>query len=662
MLDGISRAGEYVDAISNLLPLRRSDKLRLLNCVDLRERVDLLLRLFHNMIQQQRQRTLVGGSRNMVVSRPSPITQSSSAAVSDELKELKERIEKTHMSDNVRKVVEGEVKRIMRMSASHVEYSVSLNYLDWILCMPWPSSPSHNNNNNNNNNNNSDQKSQATDIDIDAARARLEADHFGIHTVKQRIIEHLSVLKLRNQDITAPIICLVGPPGVGKTSLGRSISQAMNRKFWRVSLGGVRDVADIKGHRRTYVASMPGLIIQALKSVKSDRAVILLDEIDKVGRDGVRGDPASALLEVLDPEQNSSFTDHYLNVPFDLSKIVFIATANSLETISRPLLDRMEVVRLDGYTIAEKSHIASRFILKKQMHKHGIEDGNLSVSHGVMEDIVDGYTREPGVRSLERHIAKLCRHVAMQLAALPESERKNFRFSLTKDNLTSVLGHAKFSSDSSDAIIRPGIVCGLSYTASGTGSILYIETAYYRGTGKLHLTGKLGDVIKESVMTVMSWIRAHQPHLDIDKSLDLNGVDVHVHFPAGAVAKDGPSAGIAILTALVSLFSGPVCRSDTAMTGEFTLTGKVLPVGGIKEKVMAAHRAGIRRVILPFKNRFDVVQDVPEDVKRDMEFISVTTAEDVLRHVFVQPSDERAKIPQDLSAEKPISVDSFSKL
>jgi ATP-dependent Lon protease len=462
--------------------------------------------------------------------------------------------------------------------------------------------------------------------------------------VKTRILQYMAVRKLR-KDLKGPILCLVGPPGVGKTSLGKSVAKATGRRFHRIALGGARDVAEIKGHRRTYVGALPGLIVQGLKTVGVNNPVFLLDEIDKLGSDPLRGDPSSALLEVLDPEQNNSFQDHYLGIPFDLSRVLFIATANSLETIPAPLRDRMEIIRLAGYTSDEKMFIAQNYLVPKQLVEHGLTGEDLKLQDEILIQVTNDYTAEAGVRSLERQIAALCRSVAMQV--LDERERNLERQvprSITAADVENILGPPKIIRDLAERTTKPGIITGLSYSSIGAGSILFIEVACYPGDGQLCLTGSLGDVIRESSQIALSWVRSHAHQLQISPAmmmmtsnvdrqvaLPFNKINVHVHFPAGAVSKDGPSAGIAICTALVSFLTGTPCQPLVAMTGELTLRGNVLPIGGVKEKVLAAHRAGIKRIILPDQNHKDVIADVPESVKREIEFVYCKRIDQVLR-------------------------------
>lgn len=622
----------------------------------------------------------------------------------DTLAELEKRLLAAHLPDSAAKVVKKELKRARRLNPMLPEHSVLISYLEWMADLPWSSSSRERR-------------------ELSAAREQLDADHFGLDKVKKRVLEFLSVRQL-NPAAPGPILCLVGPPGVGKTSLGRSIAAALGRKFCRLALGGVRDEAEIRGHRRTYIGALPGKIIQTLKRVGTNNPVILLDEVDKLGND-FRGDPSAALLEVLDPEQNNSFTDHYIGVPFDLSRVMFIATANELEPISPPLLDRMEVIRLPGYTAREKRHIASRHLLPKQFEAHSLTPRHLSIPNETIEDIIERYTSEAGVRSLEKQLAAVCRHTAVQLAewrhpkpfipaptfdgpkprytyregpegvgyyvdsdfflgdvsddcfdgdpaiiaeedegdeagsgaaasrpdaaeqlsgaegaggaggAADDADPRDADFKqivVKPDMLRDILGVERYDHETADrGIDGPGIATGMAWTSAG-GELLFVEASRMAGTGRLVLTGQLGDVMKESAKTALSWIRSHALDLGLEPNPIAN-FDIHVHFPAGAVPKDGPSAGVAVTSALISMLTGRVVRADTAMTGEVTLRGAVMPVGGIKEKVLGAHRGGIRRVILPLKNSKDV-DDVPSEVRRDMEIILVDSIDNLLELVF----------------------------
>ncbi|CAO3690490.1 unnamed protein product [Rhizopus microsporus] len=543
----------------------------------------------------------------------------------DDIELLGRRLEEAELPEEAAIVAQRELKRLKKLQPASSEYSVARNYLELLADLPWS------------------KKTQDT-IDIKKSKQKLEEDHFGLDHVKKRIIEYLSVIKIKG-DLKAPIICFVGPPGVGKTSLGKSIAASMSREFHRISLGGVRDEADIRGHRRTYVGAMPGLIVQGLRKCKVNNPLFLLDEIDKLVHSTHYGDPAAALLEVLDPEQNNSFSDHYLNVPFDLSNVLFIATANSLDTIPEPLLDRMEVITLNGYTFEEKLHIAKSHLLPKQITLHGLQPGQVKMSDEVLLKIAENYTRESGVRSLERMIASVVRAKCVELADLRESNKENeYKPVVTLTNVEEILGMAYYEKEVAEREALPGVVTGLAYSGSGNGGILFVESTKMPGHGDLGLTGSLGDVIKESARIALTWVKAHAYELKIVPTKETNLVenyDIHIHVPGGAIPKDGPSAGVTLVTSLVSLFSGYHVPTTTAMTGEISLRGQVLPVGGIKEKVVSAHRAGIRKIILPLRNRKDVEQDVPEKVKEDIEFIYAKNIWDVLEAALVMSNSEK---------------------
>jgi len=512
-----------------------------------------------------------------------------------ETDELKERVAKAKMPKEAEAVALKEVDRLAMMHPSAAEYTVSRTYLDWLIELPWSNST-------------------ADRLDIKRAQQFLDEDHYGLAKVKDRIVEYLAVQQLK-KDLKGPILCLVGPPGVGKTSLGRSIARSLGRKFVRMSLGGIRDEAEIRGHRRTYVGALPGRIIQGMRKSGSHNPVFMLDELDKVGMD-FRGDPTSALLEVLDPEQNFSFSDHYLEVAFDLSKTMFIATANILDTIPQPLLDRMEVLRLPGYTEEEKLHIARRHLLPRVLNNHGLKKTQVVFTDEALNTIINEYTREAGVRNLEREMSAVLRKIAK---ARVSGDKK--RVTVTIDLVRSYLGPRQVFLESRDRIDRPGVATGLAWTPVG-GDILFIESTLMRGRGGLSLTGQLGDVMKESAHAALSWIRTHGAELGIKPDVFAKS-DLHVHVPQGAIPKDGPSAGVAMVTALTSLLTGKLVRDDVAMTGEITLTGKVLPVGGIKEKVLAAKRAGMTEVILPERNRGDL-EDLTEEARASLKFRFVT--------------------------------------
>ena len=519
----------------------------------------------------------------------------------EEAKDLRGRIKKAEMPKEVEEEAFKELNRLAKMHPSSAEYTVSRTYLEWLVDLPWVIFTADN-------------------TDLKNVREVLDEDHYDLEKVKKRIIEYLAVRKLK-PDKKGPILCFAGPPGVGKTSLGKSIARSLGRKFIRISLGGVRDEAEIRGHRRTYVGALPGRVIQGIKRSGSKNPVFMLDEIDKLGSD-FRGDPSSALLEVLDPEQNFSFSDHYLNVPYDLSRVMFIATANVLESIPRVLLDRMEVLDLPGYTEEEKVMIAKKHIIPKQIEEHGLNNDNVNFTDDALKAITRDYTREAGLRNLEREIATICRGVATGVA-----EGKLEKIEISTDKLHKYLGPKKFFSEIAERLSRPGIATGLAWTSAG-GDIIFIEASKMSGKGNLTLTGQLGDVMKESAQAALTYVRSSAKELNIPESF-YEKTDIHIHVPAGAIPKDGPSAGITIFAALVSLLTNKRVRSDIAMTGEITLRGMVLQVGGIKEKVLAARRAGIKRIILPKNNEKDL-EEIPEEIKKDMEFNFISKMDDMV--------------------------------
>ncbi len=533
----------------------------------------------------------------------------------NEVRELKEKLGKADLPPEARKVAEAEIDRLARIAPGSAEYTVARTYIDWLIILPW---------------------SRATRDTLDLRRARriLDADHYGLTKVKERILEHLAVLKLKS-DLKGSILCFLGPPGVGKTSLGRSIARAMGRNFVRVSLGGVRDEAEIRGHRRTYVGALPGRILQGMKRAESRNPVFILDEIDKLGTD-FRGDPSSALLEVLDPEQNESFSDHYLDLPFDLSRVLFITTANAPDTIPGPLLDRMEILEIPGYSEEEKQVIARRHLIPKQLAAHGLAGRRIRLDDPAVARVVSEYTREAGLRNLERELATVLRKIARRVA---EGRARTAR--VRARDVESYLGPPAFDPEHAGRARETGVAVGLAWTRTG-GDILFLETIRMPGSKGLMLTGSLGDVMKESAHAALSWIRSHARSLGISEEVFAKS-DIHVHVPAGAIPKDGPSAGVAITSALVSLLTDRPLRPLTAMTGEITLRGKVLPIGGVKEKVLAARRAGIRTVLLPARNEKDL-EDLPRHVRRDLRFEFIHTIQDVLRLVF-EPVSARGTYP-----------------
>ena len=526
-----------------------------------------------------------------------------------EVAHLKKRIDEADLPEHVRKEIEREIARLAKVPPSSPDHQVLRTYLELVLELPW-------------------NKASEEHMDLSKVRQVLDEDHYGIKEVKERIVEHLAVLKL-NPSAKAPILCLVGPPGVGKTSLGQSIARAMGRRFERFSLGGVHDEAELRGHRRTYVGALPGRIIQAMRRAGVKNPVLMLDEVDKMGRD-FRGDPAAALLEILDPAQNHTFRDHYLDLPFDLSKVFFITTANTLDTISQPLLDRMEIIRVQGYSEREKAEIARRYLWPRRLKEAGLEDQHVDLPDDVLDHIISRYTREAGVRQLEQMLGRLTRKVALTVAERPEGQERQ-TIKIEKADLPEWLGAERFMPEEARKNIPVGVATGLAWTPTG-GDVLYIETTLLPGSHEVSLTGQLGEVMQESARAARSYLWSHAESMGLDISrFKRNGV--HIHVPSGAIPKDGPSAGVTMATALASSYVGKPVRSDTAMTGEISLAGLVLPVGGIKEKVLAAHRAGIRRIILPKPNEKDL-KDVPQEVRDDLTFILAERIEEVLRSAF----------------------------
>ncbi|MDQ2681662.1 MAG: endopeptidase La [Candidatus Eremiobacteraeota bacterium] len=518
-----------------------------------------------------------------------------------EVNELKGKIEEAKMPEDAKKAADRELERLSKVPQASPEYSVIRSYLDWLVQMPWSNET-------------------ADHIDIKRAREILDEDHYDLEKIKDRIVEYLAVGKLKKR-LTGPILCFVGPPGVGKTSLGQSIAKAMGRKFVRLSVGGVRDEAEIRGHRRTYIGAMPGTIIRALRDSGTKNPVMMIDEIDKVGSD-YRGDPQSALLEVLDPEQNNSFRDHYLDLPFDLSQVLFVCTANSLDTVSPPLRDRMEIIQLAGYTEMEKIQIAKRYLVKKQRLANGLKETQVQINDAAIKAIIGDYTREAGVRNLEREIGTVFRKIARKIAEFPR-----FKGRIKPESLQEYLSRPRYYNEVKKRVASVGVATGMFYTPVG-GDILFIETTVMPGTGKLNLTGQLGDVMKESAQAAVSFLRSRSSELGLPDDY-FSKHDLHIHVPAGATPKDGPSAGISIATAIASLLTGLKVDPDLAMTGEITLTGQVLPIGGLKEKVLGAKRAGIKKILLPMRNEHDL-EDVPKEVRDTMTFVPVEELSEVL--------------------------------
>ena len=550
-----------------------------------------------------------------------------------EVEEYRNKLEAGNLPDEVREKVEKEIDRLSKMSQSSSETGVIRGYLDTVFELPW---------------------NYKTDEHIDLIHAKkiLDEDHYGLDKVKERVIEYLAVKKMTNS-LNGPILCLYGPPGVGKTSIAKSIARAVNRNYVRISLGGVKDEAEIRGHRKTYIGSMPGRIINAVKLAGSKNPLILLDEIDKMSSD-FKGDPASAMLEVLDSEQNFSFRDHYLEVPFDLSDVMFITTANSLDTIPRPLLDRMEVITLTSYTGEEKLNIASKYLVPKQLEKHGLKKENISLTTPTLKALIDGYTRESGVRNLERVIATLCRKSARELL-----EKEISKVNITTKNLEDYLGGIKYKHDKANEKDEVGIVTGLAWTSVG-GEILNIEVNTMQGTGKLELTGQLGDVMKESARAGMSYIRSIAGRLNINPNF-YKEVDMHIHIPEGATPKDGPSAGITMATAMISALTEIAVKKDVAMTGEITLRGRVLPIGGLKEKIFAAYRAGIKTIIIPYENKKDL-EEVPETIKESIKFVIAKEMETVLKTALTKNPFSNRRIHKDTFYEVASTVEYHNEI
>ncbi len=527
---------------------------------------------------------------------------------SEEIEEIRKQLNEANMPEEAKQAAEKELDRLSKMHPASAEYTVSRTYLDWLVTLPWSNSTEDN-------------------MDITRARQILDEDHFDLEKVKDRILEYLAVRKLK-KDMKGPILCFVGPPGVGKTSLGRSIARALGRKFVRLSLGGVRDEAEIRGHRRTYVGSLPGRIIQNLRRVQTNNPVFMLDEVDKLGRD-FRGDPAASLLEALDPEQNHQFSDHYLDVTFDLSQVMFITTANLLGPIPPALKDRMETLELPGYTSEEKRMIATQFLIPKQIKEHGFSPEKIQMTDEAVDAIVKDYTREAGVRNLEREVGSICRKIARKIA---EGDEEEEGATVTAENVSEYLGPAKFYSEIADRAGEVGVAIGLATTATG-GDILFVEATKMQGEGELMLTGQLGDVMKESAQAAISFVRSRKDKLKFDDNL-FSQNDIHIHVPAGAIPKDGPAAGIAMAVAVASLATGKTVAPLIAMTGEITLRGRVLPASGLKEKILAAKRAGIETVIIPHNNKKDMVE-VPAQAKKDLKFVFVETADELLEYALV---------------------------
>jgi ATP-dependent Lon protease len=619
-------AGRFADLLASYLNFGLGEKQYIVGAVELSERFDRLIRLMTAEIQRLQVATEV--ERQVKIDVDSNQRQfylrqqllaikkalGEDQGESEELDEIRKKLDAVTLPDTVKEAANRELQRLSNMSSMSAEYNVVRTYLDWVADLPWT-------------------KSSTDNLDIAGAREILEADHFGLEKVKERILEFLAT-RHRKENPHGPILCFAGPPGVGKTSLGRSIARALGRKFIRISVGGMRDEAEIRGHRRTYVGALPGKIIQEIRNCGVNNPLFMIDEIDKMGSD-FRGDPSSAMLEVLDPEQNFSFRDLYLDLPFDLSRVFFIATANLLETIPAPLRDRMEVIEISGYTLMEKVKIAQRYLVARQMDAAGLREGEFEITEEALKAIVGGYTYEAGVRNLERNISSLCRKSVVRIL-----EGQTTAVKVDPEVVEAFLGPPRVVPEVANREPEVGIVTGLAWTPAG-GDLLFIETTKMKGTGKVMVTGQLGSVMEESVEAAYSYVRSKAGELGIDPDA-FEQVDVHIHFPEGAIPKDGPSAGVAVTVALISLFTGQPVFPDLAMTGEVTLQGRVLPIGGLKEKSLAAYRAGIKRVAFPEGNVKDLVE-IPAEVRAGLEFLPIKTVDQVLEyalaHIIVPSSD-----------------------
>jgi ATP-dependent Lon protease len=618
-LNQIDEPGKLADTVASHLQLKVSEKQELLEIESVMDRLEKVYSLMEGEIGVMQVEKKIRGrvKRQMEKTQREYYLNEQLKAIQkelgegedgkDEVGEIEERIAKTKLTKEAREKADAEVKKLRNMSPMSAEATVVRNYLDWMLGIPW-------------------KKRSKIKKDLNAAEAILDEDHYGLEKVKERIVEYLAV-QLRTKKLKGPIICLVGPPGVGKTSLGKSIARSTGRNFVRMSLGGVRDEAEIRGHRRTYIGSMPGKIIQSMKKAKTSNPLIMLDEIDKLGAD-FRGDPSSALLEVLDPEQNSTFNDHYLEVDYDLSDVMFITTANTLR-IPAPLLDRMEVIRLSGYTEDEKAEIAKQYLIPKQRSNHGLTEEEWSISDTGLRDLIRYYTREAGVRNLEREIASLTRKATKEIL-----QKKSETVQVSKRNIDKFLGPRRFRYGEAEAEDMVGVTTGMAWTEVG-GELLTLEAVMLPGKGKMNITGKLGDVMQESIQAATSYVRSRAIDFGVKPTV-FEKKDIHIHVPEGATPKDGPSAGVGMATSIVSVLTQNPVRKDVAMTGEITLRGRVLPIGGLKEKLLAAHRGGIKTVLIPKENEKDL-EEIPENVKRGLEILPVTTVDEVLATALVNP-------------------------
>ncbi len=625
----LARPDHLSDFVASNLTIDLDEKQELLETLSVSERLTILTKRLNselevvelaNKIQSQVQKEMNRNQREFYLRKQLETIRHELGEEDQhaaETRELRERIEKANLPQHAREAAEREVERLSRMPTAAAEYSVSRTYVDWIVSLPW---------------------STATDDNLDIRRAQnvLEADHYGLSMVKDRILEYLAVRKLK-PDMKGPILCFVGPPGVGKTSLGQSIAHALGRKFIRMSLGGIRDEAEIRGHRRTYIGALPGRIIQGLRRAGSRNPLFMLDEVDKIGQD-FRGDPSSALLEVLDPEQNVAFSDHYLELDFDLSQVMFITTANQLGPVPPPLRDRMEIIELAGYTVEEKIQIAKRHLLPRQREANGLKPDQIALSHKAIQRVIESYTREAGVRNLERQLGSICRKIALRYA---NDESGPFKVGVR--DIAKHLGGPRFEAEVAERTLEAGVVTGMAATTVG-GEIIFVEAARMPGKGGLQLTGQLGNVMQESARTAVSYVRSQGARLGISEEV-FDRSDLHIHVPAGATPKEGPSAGVTIVTAIVSLLTGRRARSDVAMTGEITLRGRVMPIGGVKEKTLAAQRAGITKVILPKRNTRDL-EDIPEAIRSKIEFIFAEHVDEVL-NVALEPAAAGDATPSD---------------
>jgi ATP-dependent Lon protease len=642
MVSNIKSPNILSDLIASNLNISTSEKQGILETFDVQERLskvhlylnkEVQVLELGNKIQSQVKEDIDKTQREYYLREQLKAIKKELGELDDhtaEIKELKERIKKAKMPPEALTASEKELDRLSKIPPASAEYTVARTYLDWLVDLPWSDTTGDN-------------------LDIHNAQKTLDEDHYDLEKVKKRILEYLAVRKLK-ADMKGPILCFVGPPGVGKTSLGKSIARTMGRKFIRISLGGVRDEAEIRGHRRTYVGALPGRIIQGIKKAGSNNPVFMLDEVDKIGMD-FRGDPSSALLEVLDPEQNYSFSDHYIDVPFDLSKVMFITTANVLDTIPPALRDRMEVLELPGYSEDQKMMIAKEFLIRKQVEEHGLTSEFIELKDEALQVIISSYTREAGVRNLEREVAAICRGVAKDVAAGTTE-----KVDVTPDNLHKLLGPVKFFPEVAERTSEPGVATGLAWTPTG-GDIIFVEATRMRGEKGLTLTGQLGDVMKESAQAALAYVRSKAKDLSIEEDFFFKN-DIHIHVPAGAIPKDGPSAGITMFIALVSLLTDKPVRNDIAMTGEITLRGLVLPVGGIKEKVLAGMRAGIRTIILPKKNEKDL-EEIPEHIRKEMNFQFIQRMDEAIPLALRQePKDDQLPMTHSPSTDNQVTSES----